>query len=74
MLTGQINHYGGNVVDTTARNLLSETQSQVQDLQDNAVVLNGFFDDTLGWWPQVKGEDKSTDSRFADGSRGWGFG
>ena len=28
MLTGQINHYGGNVVDPTARELLTETKSQ----------------------------------------------
>ncbi len=67
MLTGQINHYGGNVVDPTARELLSETQSQVQDLQDNAVVLNGFFDDTLGWWQQAKGEEKREDSVIVHG-------
>ena len=67
MLTGQINHYGGNVVDPTARELLSEIQSQVQDLQDNAVILNGFFDDTLGWWSQVQGEDKRDDSVIVHG-------
>ena len=67
MLTGQINHYGGNVVDPTARELLAETKSQVQDLQNNAVILNGFFDDTLGWWPQVQGEDKREDTVVVHG-------
>ena len=40
----------------------ARTNERVKELEDHAVVLNGEFDDTLGWWGQVQGGDKFDDT------------
>ena len=39
-----------------------ETNARVDELESNAVILNGQFDDTAGWWKQMQGEDKREDA------------
>ena len=39
-----------------------ETNARVDELESNAVILNGQFDDTAGWWGQMQGEDKREDA------------
>jgi hypothetical protein len=33
---------------------LDEVESTIDELADNAITVNGEFDDTLGWWAQVQ--------------------
>ena len=39
-----------------------ETNARVDELESNAVILNGQFDDSAGWWKQMQGEDKREDA------------
>lgn len=39
-----------------------ETNARVDELESNAVILNGEFDDSAGWWKQMQGEDKREDA------------
>ena len=41
---------------------LDEVESTIDELADNALTVNGEFDDTLGWWGQVQGGDKFDDT------------
>lgn len=52
---------------STEEEAYAQTNERVKTLEDNAVMLNGFFDDTLGWWQQAKGEDKREDSVIVHG-------
>ena len=60
MLTGRLNPYGGSVVDANAR-------QRLQTLESHSITLNNEFDDTLGFWQQVKGEDKREDTVILHG-------
>lgn len=55
MLTGRLNPYGGSVVDPVAREKLSIIEQHYVEFNDN-------FDDSLGFWEQVKGGDKFDDT------------
>lgn len=45
----------------------AETNERIIDLEERAIILNGEFDDTAGFWPQVQGEDKREDSVIIHG-------
>lgn len=47
---------------STETEAYAQTNERVKMLEDHAVVLNSVFDDTLGWWGQVKGGDKFDDT------------
>ena len=41
---------------------LEDLEATLNGLSTNAITVNGEFDDTLGWWGQVKGGDKFDDT------------
>ena len=45
-------------------NRVNEIETDVNSLTDNALTVNGEFDDTAGWWKQMQGDDKRDDSVF----------
>ena len=45
-------------------NRVNEIETDVNSLADNALTVNGEFDDTAGWWKQMQGDDKRDDSIF----------
>lgn len=47
---------------STETEAYAKTNERVKELESNAVILNGEFDDTLGWWSQVQGGDKFDDT------------
>ena len=55
MITGRLNPYGGSVVDPVAREKLNA-------IEQNIIEFNNNFDDSLGFWNEVKGGDKFDDT------------
>lgn len=47
---------------STENEAYARTNERVKMLEENAVIMNGEFDDSLGWWSHMKGEDKREDS------------
>ena len=45
-------------------NRVNEIETDVNSLTDNALTVNGEFDNTAGWWKQMQGDDKRDDSVF----------
>ena len=45
-------------------NRVTEIETDVNSLADNALTVNGEFDNTAGWWKQMQGDDKRDDSIF----------
>ena len=45
-------------------NRVNEIETDVNSLTDNALTVNGEFDNTAGWWKQMQGDDKRDDSIF----------
>ena len=45
-------------------NRVNEIETDVNSLADNALTVNGEFDNTAGWWKQMQGDDKRDDSIF----------